>query len=96
MKAVNAEKITPQEIKEAHDESHGSKTYLHKFKCMACGLHFILCSWLEDREKVICPECANAGNGFLHWLEVVPEMIACYVPGNAQLVSFGLGKGKGK
>lgn len=49
-------------------------TWLHKFKCLKCGLHFIVCSWYPDwpnagttRDQTLgeatgkchCPECGS-------------------------------------
>jgi hypothetical protein len=62
-------------------------TYLHKFKCLECGLHFIACSWYEDwplgSGAVWCPECGEAASK-LHWVEATEQFIFQLVPGSAR------------
>jgi Zn finger protein HypA/HybF involved in hydrogenase expression len=81
--------------------------YQHKFKCGACGLHFIVCSDAEDwpdhnttREQTVgeatglvyCPECGDI-HIHIHWLEPVEGFIFQAVPGDAELIGI---KGYGK
>jgi hypothetical protein len=56
-------------------------TYLHKFKCLNCRLHFIVFSWKEEIAPVYCPECGIMDNNF-HWIEKVDQPIFKYVPGS--------------
>ena len=39
--------------------------YLHKFKCMNCGLHFAMYSWDETLQvsDLWCPECHRSLGG---------------------------------
>ena len=62
------------------------KTYLHKIKCRNCGLHFIVCSWTESKEKLYCPECK--GTSSFRWIDSTEEEIFQFVPGTSK--SFGL------
>jgi transcription elongation factor Elf1 len=76
--------------------------YQHKFKCLNCGLHFVVCSDFEDwpnrgttREMRVgestgvtyCPECGGSTR-FIHWREQVDELIFQTVPGKAELHNF--------
>lgn len=78
-------------------------TTLHKFKCMDCGLHFIVCSWYklwpnegttramrlnEATGKCYCPECGSDGNK-LHWTEESGEQIFSFVPGSRPIDTTG-------
>jgi len=67
------------------------KTYLHKIKCMGCGLHYIVCSWHSDWEPTNCPECPN-GSEYIHWREETDSFIFQLVPGDSPMVSFGAEK----
>lgn len=82
--------------------SEGPHFWLHKFKCMDCGLHFVSCSDYEDwpnkgttREQqvgeatglVYCPECGSTGPK-IHWRSEGPGFIFQAVPGDAQLVEY--------
>jgi hypothetical protein len=56
-----------------------------KAKCMACGLHFMLCSddrGRHNRHSLHCPECGQYGGGFLVWREEHPGFIFQVVPGS--------------
>jgi DNA-directed RNA polymerase subunit RPC12/RpoP len=59
-------------------------TYVHKFKCLKCGLHFALYSWDPGREEsqVFCPECGEQGIApFMHWSEETDKEVFEFVPG---------------
>lgn len=55
-------------------------TYLHKFRCQNCRLHFIICSWYKEIKPVCCPECGQKED-FLHWVEELDQPICEIVPG---------------
>ena len=55
-------------------------TYLHKFRCENCRLHFIVCSWYKEIAPVYCPECGVKGKN-IHWIEEVDQPIYEFVPG---------------
>jgi hypothetical protein len=55
-------------------------TYLHKFKCLNCRLHFIVCSWYKEIASVYCPECGKKDDN-IHWIEEVDQPIFKFVPG---------------
>lgn len=73
-------------------------TYLHKFKCMDCHLHFIVCSWGEkwpegsrqglSRLPPFCPECGANGH-FIRWSEQTEREICEFVPGGAAIHGVG-------
>ena len=47
--------------------------FAHSFKCMKCGLHFVLFSWAEGRHRpdtIACPECGQCGR-FMHRITVL-------------------------
>jgi hypothetical protein len=63
-------------------------TYLHKCKCLNCGLHYIVCSEHENWEAAVgtpnfCPECGSKGSK-LRWVEKSPQLIYQHVPGDAR------------
>lgn len=75
----------------------------HKFKCIACSLHFVVCSDYENWPDVgttrdlvhgeatgvvYCPECGSIAPK-LHWREEIGRPIYETVPGRSQLISFG-------
>lgn len=75
------------------------KYHQHKFKCMSCGLHFIICSdFAEWPDKgttraldlgeatglVYCPECGDVRMK-IHWQEEVQGFIFQAVPGQAEI-----------
>jgi DNA-directed RNA polymerase subunit RPC12/RpoP len=56
-------------------EGEREGVYVHSFRCLSCGLHFMLFSWKADRHKasnVTCPECGQSGK-FLHWRSTLSE-----------------------
>lgn len=68
-------------------------TWQHKFKCFACGLHFIVLSWDEEwyeKHKPTCPECKQESAFFAYWREETDDPIYKMVPGEAGLASFGV------
>jgi hypothetical protein len=69
--------------------SDTQETWLHKCKCMHCGLHFIAFSWHENWKPVHCPECGSRG-GFIHWQEATSDFIFEHVPGQSTLM-VGIG-----
>uniref|UniRef100_A0A6H1ZH30 Uncharacterized protein n=1 Tax=viral metagenome TaxID=1070528 RepID=A0A6H1ZH30_9ZZZZ len=79
--------------------------YQHKFKCQNCGLHFIVCSWIEGwpeprgqktrAKAVTCPECGNKDE-MLHAVEQVDGEIYMAVPGNAPWMQPIGGKYRGE
>ena len=60
---------------------NGIVTYLHKFRCKNCKLHFIVCSWYEWITPVYCPECGNRADNW-HWIQKVDQPIREIVPGS--------------
>lgn len=57
-----------------------------KAKCLACSVHFVVCSWHPDRHNaktLYCPECGQHEGHFMVWTERVSGAIAQEVPGNA-------------
>jgi DNA-directed RNA polymerase subunit RPC12/RpoP len=47
--------------------------FAHSFKCLECGLHFVLFSWAERRlnpDTIACPECGRGGR-FMHRVTVL-------------------------
>lgn len=66
-------------------------TFIHKMKCMGCGLHFALFSWEKERDnqKTWCPECGMKGSK-IHWMEESDKQIFEFVPGdNLPIVAIG-------
>jgi DNA-directed RNA polymerase subunit RPC12/RpoP len=57
-------------------------TYLHKFRCANCKLHFIVCSWNKEIPPVYCPECGVRDNN-MHWVEETDQLIYEIVPGQS-------------
>lgn len=59
-------------------------TYIHKCKCMSCGLHFAVFSWEEKKSNLFCPECgkqAGVNSRQLRWIEKTDDQIFEYIPG---------------
>jgi HNH endonuclease len=57
-----------------------------KVECLACGLHFILCTWYPERHSaatIACPECGNTGTGFMITRQQEFGFIFERVPGTA-------------
>jgi hypothetical protein len=69
----------------------GASTFtLVKVKCLACGLHFSLCTWAPERhdlDSLHCPECGQHGGRFVIWAEPGPGFIWQHVPGKAPFVA---------
>jgi hypothetical protein len=64
-----------------------------KAKCLACGLHFVVCTWdpkKHDAKTLHCPECGQHSGCFCVWTEEVPHPIFTTVPGAAALQSVGI------
>ncbi len=61
--------------------------YLHKRKCLNCGLHFIVCSWEAKKDDLMCPECGQ--KKFIEWLTETDQHIFQIVPGDSQLEMVG-------
>lgn len=62
-------------------------TYEHKYKCLRCGLHFIIYSWDEKKGTPFCPECQSHGPS-MHWLNETEKEIFEFVPGGSPLVGM--------
>lgn len=65
-----------------------AKFVAKKVKCMACGLHFIICTWDIDRHNkgnLTCPECGQHSGKFLVWTQQQFGFIFEHVPGHATL-----------
>jgi len=62
-------------------------TFIHKYKCIGCGLHFSVFSWQEDRGKPFCPEC-GVNTAFIHWLEETDREIFMFIPGESKPYSI--------
>ena len=61
-----------------------------KAKCMACGLHFVVCTWYPENhtgDKLYCPECGQHRSGFLVWHQKMFGFIFQTVPGIGQEVA---------
>ncbi|MBU8580158.1 MULTISPECIES: HNH endonuclease [Bacillus] len=59
-----------------------------KIKCLACGLHFIICTWnkhLHNSSTIICPECGQKKGDFIVWAQQKFGFIFQEVPGNAKI-----------
>jgi hypothetical protein len=79
---------------EAATVTRESTFTLVKAKCLACGLHFSLCTWAPQRHgraSLHCPECGQHAGRFLVWAEPGRGLIFQHVPGKAPLVAVGLG-----
>lgn len=67
--------------------------YEHKFKCLACGLHYVVCSDYEEWPQKefgtasYCPECGSISPK-LHWRETSSDPIFVTVPGTAEMVGI--------
>lgn len=62
-----------------------------KVECLACGLHFILCTWYPERHSaatITCPECGNTGTGFMISRQQEFGFIFERVPGSAGVPKF--------
>ena len=70
----------------AKKERKKKVTYLHKFRCENCRLHFIVCSWYKEIAPVYCPECGLKGRN-VYWVEEVNQPLYEFVPG--QCPPFG-------
>ena len=70
------------------EDDEDTYTYIHKFKCRACGLHFALFTWAEERADPWCPECGQHNGAFIHWTEESDKQIFQFVPGEAQIVGI--------
>ena len=63
-----------------------------KAKCLACHLHFTLCTWTPDRhgpDSLYCPECGQHTGQFVIWAEPGAGFIFQHVPGKAPLMPGG-------
>jgi hypothetical protein len=69
----------------------GNTTFdLLKLKCLACSLHFTLCTWYPERHRLDslhCPECGQHAGDFIIWVETGQGFIFQHVPGKARLVA---------
>jgi rubrerythrin len=75
-RAESASIISPEISTEEH-----IKTYLHKFRCSNCRLHFIVYSWNKEFPPAYCPECGKRGDNF-HWIDETDRYIHNFVPGD--------------
>ncbi len=70
---------------------HTTATFTQKkAKCLACGLHFIVCSWHKDKHdssSLHCPECGQSSGNFLVWSQQKFGFIFEDVPGKANIYS---------
>lgn len=87
------------------DKGTVSATYFqHRVKCLACGLHFVVCSdyqgWPNegttekaktgyDSGVVYCPECGTPGKKLIYGPVAVEGFIFQAVPGDATGVRVG-------
>ncbi|MDW7551543.1 HNH endonuclease [Pseudoalteromonas peptidolytica] len=72
-----------------------------KAKCVSCGMHFIMCTWHDERHNasnIHCPECGQSDGNFLVWSEKKFGLIFQDVPGKANLIDMpsSLIRGQGK
>jgi hypothetical protein len=59
---------------------------LTKAKCLACNMHFILCTFYPDRHKpsnIWCPECGQRTGQFIMWQQQTFGTIYEHVPGHS-------------
>lgn len=71
--------------------SQFSKHTQVKVKCLACSLHFVICTWHPERhtaEQLTCPECGQRCGHFALWAEEVSAPICTVVPGQARLTAI--------
>ncbi len=57
-----------------------------KAKCLACALHFVVCTLRPDRHtaaSLYCPECGQHDGDFLVWRQPTEGFISQEVPGGA-------------
>lgn len=86
------ETLSGQDVNEEFTEPH---TYIHKYKCLNCSMHFAVYSWHEDWPnyeggglgKVFCPECGlditvQPYTPLLHWVEPSALFIFEHIPGH--------------
>lgn len=60
-----------------------------KVKCMHCGLHFVVCSWEQERhsaDTLYCPECGQHQGNFSIWFQKMFGFICQMVPGSGQSI----------
>lgn len=56
-----------------------------KAKCMACGLHFVVCTWEPENHNartLHCPECGQHRGAFMVWQQRMFGFIFQTVPGS--------------
>lgn len=61
-----------------------------KAKCLACSMHFSLCTWdpeRHDEKTLYCPECGQHQGGFLVWKQRMFGFIFQTVPGIGQALA---------
>ena len=68
-------------------ETEKAASYIHKFKCVYCGLHFEAISWHENFVARFCPECGKPFGG-MHFMEPSNRQIYEMVPGPTPLVGW--------
>jgi hypothetical protein len=65
----------------------GAEFSVIKAKCLACSLHFLVCTDSPERhssETLYCPECGQHDGGFLVWSDKVNGFIFELVPGRSE------------
>ncbi|HEY7421496.1 MAG TPA: hypothetical protein VH541_05755 [Gaiellaceae bacterium] len=83
---------------------HEGETLEYRLKCLNCGLHYSVYSWVRwaDKNELggFCPECGIRGHKLVHGPVIRSEFIFQLVPGEAELTAmtrpedvspFGLG-----
>ena len=72
-------------------EKRQGETWVHKIKCMGCGLHFTAYSWNESWRPAGCPECRGdfEQGGYMRWSESSTDFIFQLVPGETPLAGWG-------
>lgn len=63
-------------------------TFVCKFKCLSCSLHFVAYTWTKDWNPGWCPECGTSDR-FIRWLEATDLQIYELVPGMTPIDSWG-------
>ena len=74
------------------EKERKSETWIHKVKCMSCGLHFMAASWERDwnaHNLRFCPECGERDAFLIFEPEASDKFIFQIVPGEQSLVSMG-------
>jgi hypothetical protein len=70
-------------------ERSDASFFILKAQCLACSLHFLLCTKSPEShsgETLHCPECGQHDGTFLTWIDEVKGFIFELVPGRSVLI----------